>query len=77
MIARVGGTVPSVPNLRDPPTQLCASKRSPAVQVECQPRDVPRAPGKPFVTGILLPLTGRMEAVPEGAGLGKSSEKLA
>ena len=48
-----------------------------AIYVDGQRRDFPGTPWKSFVTGIRLPLTGRLEAVPDGAGLGERPEKSA
>lgn len=81
MIARVGGIVLSVPNLRV--AQLCAEQESWAASgiVPClfrvgrQLRDLPSAHRKTLVTGILLPLTGRLESVPDGAGPGKAQRR--
>ena len=45
--------------------------------VDDQLRDFPGTPCKSFVTGIQLPLTGKLEAVPDGAGPGERPEKSA
>lgn len=64
------------------PLSCVSKKRVPpeshsAVYVDDQLRDFPGTPCKSFVTGIQLPLTGKLEAVPDGAGPGERPEKSA
>lgn len=42
-----------------------------------QLEDLPSTPWKTLVTEVLPPLSGGLEAVPDGAGLGQSPEESA